>query len=440
MLLRLTLPMLMGMVSMTLFNLADTMYVGWLGKTQLAALSFTFPVVMVINSISLGVGMGASALVSTLIGAGDRERVRRLGTDALLLGMILAAVVAVTGELTIRPLFRLMGAEGLVLEYVVDYMRIWYLGIVFVVVPMVGNNLIRATGDMKVPGLIMTAAAFMNIVLDPLLIFGPGPLPALGVSGAALATVISRAMSMMIALRVIVVRERMIDFTGITWKGLLVSWRGILSIGIPAALTHIITPLSMGAVTRLVAGFGVVAVAGFGVATRLEMLVMMVLVALASVLVPFSGQNRGAGRMDRVRRAVQLSFRFAMVWSLLMLVVFQLFGENVAGVFSKDAGVVAVAVMYMILLSGTYTFQGFLVFSSSVLNALKHPVHALMLALVRLVLLYVPLAWLGSRWFGLVGIFAGAALANIISGLISVPMLTRITRQLQAGESSEPRE
>lgn len=430
MLLRLTLPMLMGMVSMTLFNLADTMYVGWLGKTQLAALSFTFPVVMVLNSISMGIGMGGSALVSTLVGAGDRKRVRRLSTDALLLGLIMALLAATIGELTIRPLFRLLGAEGPVLEYIVAYMRIWYPGLVFVVVPMVGNNLIRATGDMKVPGMIMTAAAFMNIVLDPLMIFGLGPFPALGVSGAALATVISRAMSMVIALRVVVVRERMIDLRGLSWPGLVASWRSILTIGVPAALTHIITPLSMGAITRMVAAFGTTAVAGFGVATRLEMLVMMVLVSLASVLVPFAGQNHGARRMDRVRRAVQVSFRFSMGWSLLMLGVFLLVGRGVAGVFSKDSGVIEVALTYMVLLCGTYTFQGFLVFSSSVLNALKRPIHALSLALVRLFLLYIPLAWLGSRWFGLVGIFTGAAAANLISGLVSIPILARITGPL----------
>ena len=430
MLLRLTLPMLMGMVSMTLFNLADTMYVGWLGKTQLAALSFTFPVVMVLNSISMGIGMGGSALVSTLVGAGDRKRVRRLSTDALLLGLIMALLAATIGELTIRPLFRLLGAKGPVLEYIVAYMRIWYPGLVFVVVPMVGNNLIRATGDMKVPGMIMTAAAFMNIVLDPLMIFGLGPFPALGVSGAALATVISRAMSMVIALRVVVVRERMIDLRGLSWPGLVASWRSILTIGVPAALTHIITPLSMGAITRMVAAFGTTAVAGFGVATRLEMLVMMVLVSLASVLVPFAGQNHGARRMDRVRRAVQVSFRFSMGWSLLMLGVFLLVGRGVAGVFSKDSGVIEVAVTYMVLLCGTYTFQGFLVFSSSVLNALKRPIHALSLALVRLFLLYIPLAWLGSRWFGLVGIFTGAAAANLISGLVSIPILARITGPL----------
>lgn len=435
MLLRLTLPMLLGMVSMTLFNLADTMYVGWLGKTQLAALSFTFPVVMVLNSIAMGVGIGGAALVSTLVGAGDRQRVRRLSTDALVLGFILALAAAAIGEWTIRPLFRLLGAEGQVLEYIVEYMRIWYPGLVFVVVPMVGNNLIRATGDMKVPGLIMTASALINIVLDPLLIFGPGPFPALGVSGAALATLISRALSMVISLRVVVVRERMLDVRGISGHGLIRSWRSIMAIGLPAALTYIITPLSMGVITRMVAGFGTTAVAGFGVATRLEMLVMMVLVSLASVLVPFSGQNRGAGRMDRVRRAVRISFRFAMFWSLLMLGVFLLFGRSVAGVFSRDAGVVRVAVTYMVLLCGSYTFQGFLVFVSSVLNALKRPIHSLSLALVRLLLFYIPLAWLGSRWFGLAGIFAGAALANIIAGLVSVPVLARITGPLGGSES-----
>ena len=154
---RLTVPMIFGILSMVLYNLADTFFVGRLGKDQLAALSFTFPVVLIIGSLSQGIGMGASAAVSRAVGGRDYHRVRRLSTDSLILGLLIIGFGVGAGLLTVRPLFTLLGARDAVLGYIGEYMRVWYIGMIFVVVPMIGNNLIRATGDTKTPGLIMHA-------------------------------------------------------------------------------------------------------------------------------------------------------------------------------------------------------------------------------------------------------------------------------------------
>jgi len=205
---KLTVPMIFGILSIVLFNLADTFFVGKLGKEQLAALSFTFPVVLMIGSLAHGIGLGTAAAVSRAIGRQDYHRVRRLATDSLILGLLIIAVGIITGLLTIKPLFSLLGARGTVLDYISQYMRIWYIGMIFVVVPMIGNNTLRATGDTKTPGLIMIFAAGANFLLDPLLIFGFGPIPALGVRGAALATVIGRSSKFLVAIYALVFRER----------------------------------------------------------------------------------------------------------------------------------------------------------------------------------------------------------------------------------------
>ena len=159
---RLTVPMIFGILSMVAFNLADTFFVGKLGKEQLAALSFTFPVVLFVGSLALGIGMGTSAVISRAIGSKDYHKVHRLVFDSLLLGIIVVGVGVAAGLCTIRPLFRLLGARGTVLDYIEEYMSIWYIGMVFVVVPMVGNNIIRATGDSKIPGLLMVIGAAVN--------------------------------------------------------------------------------------------------------------------------------------------------------------------------------------------------------------------------------------------------------------------------------------
>ena len=418
-LIRLTLPMILGMLSMTIFNLTDTYFIGQLGINELAAISFTFPVIMVLNSIAFGLGVGASSVISRTIGEGNSIQVRRLATDALLLAVLIVAVVVVIGELTIYPLFRLLGAPPDILPLTATYMRIWYIGVVFVVVPMTGNNIIRATGDMKTPGLIMTAAAILNMILDPIFIFGWGPIPKMGIAGGAIATVIGRALSMVIGLAVIIFREKLLTLERVPLKTILVSWKKILFVGVPAALSNLVVPVTMGVITRIVASFGTSAVAGFGVATRLEMLVMLFIKALATVMIPFSGQNWGAGLTGRVKTALTSSYLITSVWSLILFALLFVFGRPVASLFNKDPEVIQTAVLYMRIVALSYSFQGILLVSIATLNALNKPLHSIALSLIHAAGLYIPLALAGVVLWGLTGVFLAAGLSNLIAGIIA---------------------
>jgi len=261
-LVRLTLPMLVGILGMVAFNLVDTFFVGRLGTRELAAMSFTFPVVLVVSSIARGLGVGTTAVISRAIGEGDHQKVQRLTTDSLLLSLLVVIAFVVVGVLTIEPLFRLLGAGDEVLPLIKRYMLIWYVGMPFVVIPMVGNSAIRATGDTKTPSVIMLTAMLVNLGLDPLLIFGPGPFPRLELAGAALATAIARASALGVSLYVLRKREGMITLSLPRLRELANTWRRVLYLGVPAAATYIVIPLSTGIVTRLVAGYGVDRVAG----------------------------------------------------------------------------------------------------------------------------------------------------------------------------------
>ncbi len=427
-LVRLTIPMMAGMISMIIFNLVDTFYIGQLGKNELAAMSFTFPVVMIVQSIALGLGMGTSSVVSRAIGQGDSSRVKRLSTDALLLAGLVVAVAAVTGELTIAPLFTLLGADHSTLILIKEYMRIWYIGVIFVVFPMVGNNIIRATGDMKTPALIMTFAAVANMILDPLLIFGIGPFPAMGLAGGALATVIGRASTLLFSF-IILIKRDLISFNRRQAGELFRSWRQILFIGIPASLTNILTPLTMGVITRMISTFGTAAIAGFGVATRLEMIVLMIVNSLAAVMVPFTGQNRGTGNFTRISEAVRKGYKFSMLWGTAAFIVFYFSGGFLAGLFNKDPVVINTVISYLHIIALTYGFQGVLLLSASVLNALGKPIQAIALSVFRLAGLYIPLAVIGSGIWGLQGIFAGGAAANLVTGILAGIVVIRTIKK-----------
>ena len=431
----LTGPMLIGITMMIAFNLVDTFFVSRIGKIELAAMSFTFPVVLLVGSLTQGLSTGASVVISRAIGEGDSRKFRRLTTDSLSLALIITGIASITGLFTIIPVFELLGAEGDVLFislpevfegsrlysnvilFIHQYMTIWYLGMIVVVVPMVGNSAIRATGDMKTPAMIMVAAVIVNVILDPLLIFGIGQFDGLGIQGAALATVLARATALVASLRIIHYRERMIDFARPALAAVLDSWKRILFVGLPAALTQMLTPIAQGIITGLVAGYSTEAVAAFGVASRVEVFGLAAVIALAATLMPFVGQNWGANKMGRIQLAVRYSQQFSLIWGAMLFVVLALFRESIAGVFSDDPEVISILSTYLIIVPIAYALQNVLFVVSATLNALNKPLHAAALIMVRLLVLNVPLALIGSAVIGLEGIFVAAPVANLVAGI-----------------------
>jgi len=430
---KLTLPMILGIVSMVIFNLADTFFIGRLGTTELAALSFTFPVVLVVNSLAMGLGIGASAVISRATGEGNTHRVRRLTTDGLILSVLFAVLFVTAGQLTIRPLFRAMGASADILPLIETYMRIWYWGALFVVVPMMGNNAIRAAGDTLTPGLIMMVSAAMNCALDPLLIFGIGPFPRMEIAGAALSTVIARALSMGVALWVLIRRERMITLERPAWETVSRSWGQILYVGLPTAGTRIILPLGMAFVTRMVSVYGKEAVAALGVATRVEFFALAVFMALASVIGPYVGQNRGARRWNRVIRGMRLSFGFCLISGLFLGAVLALLAPNIVRLFNHDPRVVAAASLYLRRVPWAYGLEGIVVIAASALNVLNRPLYAAGLSFMQMFVLVLPLAYIGSGLLGIGGIFLAVAAAYALTGLTSRWMLFRVLRNQREG-------
>ena len=415
-LIRLTLPMIGGAFSIVAFNLADTYFVGQLGKAPLAAMGFTMPVVFIVASIALGLGVGAASVISRAIGKGNVQRVRRLTTDAMFLALVIVAMFLTAGLLTIDATFRMLGADAETLPLIRQYMEVWYFGMLFVVIPMIGNNALRASGDTLTPGLIMLIAAALNIILDPLLIFGLWGFPRLGLAGAAWATVFSRMVTMIASLSILHFRKGMLTRR---WPGLRTlgkSWKAILYVGLPAAATNILTPLSGAVVIRVLSDFGEAAVAGAGAGMRVQAFVMLVPMAMSSVLVPFIGQNWGAGKTGRALRALKLSQTFAMVWGGVCLAVMLLAGRVIAAQFSDSPDVVEAMEQFLWITPIAYGLVANFQLALAAFNAINRPLVSAAMNLLRMVVLYVPLAYVASLLWGYDGVFIGIVVANCLSG------------------------
>jgi len=417
---KMSLPMLAALAGMFVFNLTDTFFIGQLGKDQLAALTFTFPVVIFFVSLALGIGTGTSALVSRAIGEGNQQKVKRFTTDSLLLIFLISLVGVITGLYTIDGLFSFLGAEDQILEYVKQYMHIWYIGVIFVMIPMVGNNAIRATGDTKTPSKIMMVAIVANIILDPILIFGFGPIPAFGIEGAAWATLISRAITLVAALHILEHREKMISFTIPKLREITDSFTQILKIGMPTAVTRILFPIGTGIVTKMIAIYGVAAVAAFGVGSRIEILAIAPLMALSSVIGPFVGQNAGAQLFDRIKISVDGSNRFVFVYGLLAWGIISFLAPHLIAIFNEEHDVIIFGTQYLYIVPAAIAFIGLMMISSTVLNVLHRPIKAGVLSILQMFIIYIPLGWLLTMVFDISGIFIAYVISFLTVGIISV--------------------
>jgi putative MATE family efflux protein len=429
-LIKMTLPMIFGLLGMVAFNMADTYYVSQLGLLPIAAMTLTFPVVMIVGSLAQGIGIGASALISKAVGENQHSKIVRYTTDSLILGILLVMIFIIVGMFTIEPLFRLLGADNQTLPYVKDYMKIWYPGTIFVVIPMIGNSAIRALGDTKTPALIMTVAAVANIIFDPMLIFGFGPIPAMGIKGAAIATVISRAITMIVSLYILIYRQKIVSISHVKFKEIIHSFKDLLYIGIPNALSKIMTPLAIGVITGLIATYGQEATAGFGIASCVEMFALLIINALTSIFVPILGQNIGAGKSNRVLEIIKKSELFSLIYGLIIMVVLMIFGKNIAMIFSDNPQVINTVKTYLFIIPIGYGLQGLFLIYTSTLNVINKPFHSAILTLLRLFAIYLPLSLILSKQLGLVGIWISLNISFVISAIISKLIMQKMISYL----------
>lgn len=412
-----TVPVLFGISMMMAQGLIDTWFLGQVGDRELAAFGFGFPVLMIVTSVAIGLGAGTSSVVARAIGAGDHRRAKRLATDSLFLGFLITLVICAIGILTINPMFRLLGAPEDMLPMIRSFMTILYSGVPFVVVGMIGMASMRATGDTRLPSMLMVMAAILNVALDPILIFGVGPIPAMGLDGAATAALIARATIFVGTIYLMRFRLDMLSFNKPDPEELRKSWRDILHVGIPAAGTNAIVPLGAVLVTAMIARLGTDAVAGFGVATRIEAMMLVIFYAMSSIIGPFVGQNFAAGRERRILRALWLCTLFCLAAGMVIAGILALLSDFLPRLFSDSEAVMEVTKLFLWIVPISYGTYGMVMVMNASFNGLGKPMPAVWISVARILVLYVPLAFIGLKFYGVVGIFAAYAIANIVSGI-----------------------
>jgi putative MATE family efflux protein len=420
--------MLAGTFAMNAYGLADAWFVAQLGTGPLAAMAFAVPVVMLLTCIAGGLGTGVTSLTSHALGRGDREAAARFVSHGMVLVVASAIVLALVGYVCMDWLFTRLGASPQILPLIRAYMSIWFCGAPFMALPWLGNGLLIASGDSAAASGRMVLGAVLNIILNPVLIYGHFGLPAMGIGGSALATVISQAIATVWLLWLLYHRHKLLKWPRENWRNLLGSLRRILAFGIPGMMSMILMPVSASVLTWILSHFGQEAVAASGAAGRIEMVAFIVPMALGISLMPFVSQNHGANRPDRVREAFRLSTGFALVYGAGIAVIFILVAPWMAATFSDDPKVVAILVSYIRITAVGYGMTEVHRYCTFFLTGLHRPMESLLLDVFRVILLLSPLAYLGAHLIGVNGVFWGRLLTDTVAGSAGMLWVTRARR------------
>ena len=414
---RIALPAVASSLLMTLFFSVDTYWIGTrVGSIGLAAASTAVFWIWLIVSLAEMVNVGLTAVAARRYGEGRSAEAARIAGDALLLSLALGVAVALIGLPLLPHLFAIMRTPPAVSALGVRYLGTYLFGAPLIFGFFAIDAAFRAAGDTRTPFLLLSASVAVTLVLDPLLIVGWGPIPALGVAGAAIATISTRAVAFALGLT-IVGRRGVLKFGRPDWR----TMRQVVRIGLPTAVTGVVFSLIYVIVTRTATQFGTPALAALGIGHRVESWLFMIAVGFGAATAAIVGQNLGAGRADRAARAGWLSVAFCSCFGVVACVVELLVPERFAAIFSHDPAVIAEAARYLRIAA----FSQLGICAEIVLEgALGGAGHTLapMLTSTSITALRIPLAaWAASR-YGSAGLWWTISLTAIAraAGMMSI--------------------
>lgn len=448
--------MLASTLAMSAYNIADTFFVGRLGgEAPLAAMGFTFPVVMLCGCLFGGFGGGCMATMAHAIGEGDHKGACRIVTSGMLLISIISTAVAILGVVFGNCMYDWMGASGETLVQLRGYMNIWFYGCITAGVTMPGNHLLIAAGRPRTASVMTIAGMVINVGLDPVMIYGGNgcvesavaavpPLwhgviravlapfefvPAMGIRGAALATIISQCFSA-VALAVILNRLGLLSFRHMPWRQIRAAWARITAYAVPNILGMMLFPLTNYLTTWVTAFFGETMVAAVAAAGRLENLAFVLPMAFGIPLMSVIAQNYGAGLYSRVRFAYKFASLMALLFLSAMAVVFFFFAPGLVKLFTPEPAIQARMIEYMHIVPWGFALIEITRFSGFALTGCGHPRMDAALKAVRMLGIMVPLSLLTRCLQWQPGVFYTRLATDVAGGIICIFFAVRMLRAL----------
>jgi putative MATE family efflux protein len=414
-----SIPMFLGNVLQALYNTVDSIWVGrYLGKVGLASVSVSFPIIFAVVAFAMGIGMATTTLVAQYSGANDTPMVRKSIANSLLLTFVVGGVSSVLGVIFRRQLLALINTPAEIMDWASDYLGIVFAGVFATFVYNLISAVLRGLGDSRTPLKFLAYATVLNIILDPILIFGIGPFPYMGVSGAALATIIAQAFSGVLGIRHMVKLGYLTRDPG-DWRVDFRLVRLTFGIGLPAGVQQIVVSLGMLTMTSLVNTFGSTVTAVFGVGGRLDQFAFMPAMTMGLAVSALVGQNLGAGKFERVKEVVRWSILMTVGITGVVSLVALLFPRPLLSTFTSDPEVLKEGIGYLRVLAFAYIPYALMFMLSGILRGAGDTFPSMFISIATLWCVRIPLAVSFAKTMGSRGIWLGIAISPAIGAALN---------------------
>ncbi len=439
---KIAVPAAVGFFFHTMFNVVDTLYTGLLSTQALAALSLSFPVFFIIIALGSGLSTGASALCANELGAGNRKKAIEYVHQSLAFGLIASVFLTIIGLLAAPTLFRILGATDAYLADALSYMNIIVLGAALFLLTSISNGLLSSTGDTKTIRNVFIGGFFANIILDPIMMFGLFGFPALGIAGVAIATLVINFFGLIYMLNKIS-RAGLLCWTCIDkFIPRFRTFRDISVQAFPASLNMLTVAVGIFIITWFISQFGQSAVAAYGIAVRIEQMILIPNIGVNLAALVLVGQNQGARNLSRVLETVKLTHKYGIMLMALGSAILLLAGPTLMQFFTSDPEVIEAGSGYLLIMAFLFHAYLFLFLNVSILQGLKKPMFALYIGTFRQAVIAIPIFWflaITLGW-GLWGVWWGIFVINWISAGITVLYTRRVLSKLNFDKPHKSKE
>lgn len=424
-----SLPIMVSMLVQALYNIVDSMFVARVSQEALAAVSLCYPVQMILVAVACGTGVGVNALLSRFLGQKDKEQASQVALHGILLSVLNGAVFAILGIFFSEMFLRLFTSDTNIIAMGVSYMRICTICSIGVFVQITYERIMQSTGNTIYNMIIQGVGALTNIILDPIFIFGYFGIPAMSVTGAAIATVIGQIVAMVLGIFITKHKVKEIDLhiRKLHYQPRLV--KNLYKIAIPAILMQSIMSFMTVFMNMILVKFSALAVSVFSIYFKLQQFVFMAVSGMNNALIPIISYNFGARKKERILESIRFSLIISCVIMILGTIVFQLIPEQLLYLFDAKKDMLAIGVPALRIISISFLFAGISLVLCSVFQAVDHGVKSLAITLLRQMLLLVPIAYIFASMSGLDATWWAFPITELICGVISLYYLKVVKKK-----------
>jgi|AntRauTorcE11897_2_1112592.scaffolds.fasta_scaffold02591_7 putative MATE family efflux protein len=421
---RLSAPAIIGMLIQALYNIVDSIYVGRLSTEALSALSVSFPIQMFLISIGVGTGVGTSSLISRLLGQGNKKRANNVAEHVFFIAILYGIVLGIIGMFFTENIINIFTSDPVLIDLGQRYIRIILVGSMAIFIPATFNYILRGEGNTFIPMLTMVIGAVLNMILDPLLIFGIGFFPKLGVAGAAYATVFSRIIGGIFIIFILFSDKNEITLNLKDFKFDFQIIKEIYQVGLPAMVNRLLFSTAMVFINLILGAFNSTAIAVMGIIFRMQSFFLMMVFGLNQGYLPIVGYNYGHNNPERMKNTILLGNGTALFFGLIGFTIFQLFPEVMLKLFNSDPKLIEIGVPALKRVSTSYFFMVLNITGVATFQAIGKGMPSLVITFLRQAIFLVPGMYLLGQFFGLEATWLSFPLAESISFIILIIWLT----------------